>query len=106
MKLAPMTMPGVPKAARVPRQADEWMGPATSPRAASGTGSVSLRGHSGEGLGEFGGGHQTAAALEAGHGIGPEIVDRILVRDLNDPPQRPQQVAHCFVEDHAGACSG
>jgi hypothetical protein len=45
--------------------------------------------------------HQRLAAGEPSVGIGAEIVDRIVVGKLDQPPQRPQQVAHRLVDDHA-----
>src|SRR5256885_15583517 len=55
---------------------------------------------------EIGAAHQRLAALEPIDGIGPEIVGGVLVDMLDDPPERPQEIAHRLVEHHAAAIVG
>ncbi len=45
--------------------------------------------------------HQSLTTLEAVDRISPEVVGRVLVGELDQAPQRPQQIAHRLVDDHA-----
>ena len=50
--------------------------------------------------------HHRLAAREAAVGIGAEIVGRVAVGELDQAPQRPQQVAHRLVDGDAAALGG
>src|SRR6476646_1260794 len=50
--------------------------------------------------------HQLLATLEALQGVLPEVIDRIAIGMLDQTPERPEQIAHGFVDDDPSELGG